>query len=198
MTNIEKKEIQKFIDDVYTINIHFTNKPTISEQNKNSVCLICKKTNIERLGNHLYKKHNVSSKNYYDTYFKEEEQGYCKNCRKQTQFRNIENGYKQFCSTTCQYDYRKIKNKTKNKKVIQDSIILAISKIINIYNHLQKQNVQLFDKFQFVNCYERKLLENINLSEKKIINALKKRKKMDCDNKEQVQCFVHHLLKTEI
>lgn len=50
--------------------------------------------------NHL-KKHNLSTKEYYDQYCKSEEEGKCKICGKPTSFAGISKGYRKFCSSKC-------------------------------------------------------------------------------------------------
>ena len=68
---------------------------------KNIMCLICN-VNLKRinmLSLHLKHKHNMTSKEYYDKFFKKDNDGKCKTCGKQTSFSMGK--YKQFCSTKC-------------------------------------------------------------------------------------------------
>jgi superfamily II DNA helicase RecQ len=65
-------------------------------------CLICitEFKNKKSLGAHIGYYHNT--KNYYDTYLKTNKlDGLCKICNKQTDFINLQKGYKQTCSKEC-------------------------------------------------------------------------------------------------
>lgn len=58
------------------------------------------------LGNHV-KVHRISVQDYYDKYLKQsEDEGFCKNCGKPTQFRNLSRGYDSFCSKSCGTQYK--------------------------------------------------------------------------------------------
>ena len=63
------------------------------------ICKICGKsyTNI----NYHVKVHNLTSKQYYDTYVKKPEEGKCKTCGKPTIFLGIHRGYQAHCSNSC-------------------------------------------------------------------------------------------------
>ena len=64
-------------------------------------CLICNK----EIGNKGFsthvKQHNMSSKKYYDTYLKKEQDGYCIVCGKPTKYKGIVIGYAKHCSNYC-------------------------------------------------------------------------------------------------
>lgn len=66
-------------------------------------CQICNKQckNYISLVTHINKAHNISSKDYYDTYIKTENDGICVICGKSTYFRSISVGYRKHCSTVC-------------------------------------------------------------------------------------------------
>src|SRR5574344_1186157 len=62
-------------------------------------CKICGQefTNYCSVTTHTKRKHNVDSKTYYDTYFKLDSEGFCKNCGKSTEYRDLQHGYREFC-----------------------------------------------------------------------------------------------------
>ena len=67
---------------------------------------ICKICNIESkssngLSHHITKTHKMSVKNYYDIYYKKQNEGICPICNKETKFMNIEKGYYVHCSLSC-------------------------------------------------------------------------------------------------
>lgn len=55
---------------------------------------------------HLKNKHMIRVKEYYNMFFKKENEGIChnKNCFKETTFKNINVGYFKYCSTKCSRD----------------------------------------------------------------------------------------------
>lgn len=61
-------------------------------------CAICLKE-VKRMANHAFMAHNLTSKEYYDTYIKIG--GYCKVCGKETKYAGIKRGYRKYCSYTC-------------------------------------------------------------------------------------------------
>lgn len=79
-------------------------------------CLICNEEikNFIALGLHLKNKHNISSKDYYDTYFKKENEGICSECGKETSFQGIKRGYLKFCCPTCAQLNKDTRQKYKN------------------------------------------------------------------------------------
>ena len=68
-----------------------------------STCIICNKTYRcnRSLGIHIRHGHNLSIKEYYDTYIKASDEGICHNCGKPTRFINLTKRYRRFCSKTC-------------------------------------------------------------------------------------------------
>ena len=53
------------------------------------------------LMNHLIRTHHYTGKQYYDEFYKTDEEGFCENCHKPTKFLNIEDGYAKCCSIKC-------------------------------------------------------------------------------------------------
>lgn len=68
-------------------------------------CAICDSIikNVNGLGKHIYKSHKeISKKEYYDTYLKEKS-SVCI-CGKEKKFRNLGEGYREYCSVKCRSD----------------------------------------------------------------------------------------------
>ena len=63
------------------------------------ICKICGEQ-FKNIGPHMNHKHNISVKEYYDTYFKNESEGICKNCGKPLNKRE-----KEFCNNDCYQEY---------------------------------------------------------------------------------------------
>lgn len=69
-------------------------------------CQICEKEikitkSIKQFTSHITRFHKESIKSYYDKYIKKENEGICKVCKKPTNFFNLENGYRIYCSKKC-------------------------------------------------------------------------------------------------
>ena len=78
-------------------------------------CKICNNNykNYIALAKHIRITHNISSQEYYDLFFKQENDGKCEICGKLTKFRRLSNGYNKFCSNKCAGQSELIKEKIK-------------------------------------------------------------------------------------
>lgn len=67
------------------------------------LCQICNKEyiSIKALSSHIRQSHNISSKEYYDSYMKKENEGICLTCKKSTQFASLSSGYYSYCCNKC-------------------------------------------------------------------------------------------------
>lgn len=63
-------------------------------------CQICGEE-FKRLGHHILSKHSMSVKEYYDKYIKQENEGICPVCGKETNFTGLLGGYYTCCSISC-------------------------------------------------------------------------------------------------
>jgi len=100
----------------------------------------------ENLSKHL-KYHNISIREYYDKWIKEENDGICKNCGKETKF--ISKKYKIYCSNKC---YKKGQGKVISEKA-----------------KIKRLKIQETYKFQCLECREKfKTLTKLNNHIKKV------------------------------
>lgn len=78
-------------------------------------CKICGREfkSYKGLGSHVSKTHKLSSKEYYDRYFKKENEGLCPECGKETKFDNVNKCYRKYCSLKCSSNSKEIKEKKK-------------------------------------------------------------------------------------
>ena len=75
------------------------------------VCKICsKEVNDRGFSSHL-KTHNIESKEYYDKYFKQDGDGICSVCGKETPFLKLSRGYQKHCCMSCALKDEETKNK---------------------------------------------------------------------------------------
>ena len=67
------------------------------------ICEICNKTfkNCNGLSIHIKRIHNLTSQEYYDTFLKESDEGFCKKCGNPTPYKNLNIGYKKYCCRYC-------------------------------------------------------------------------------------------------
>lgn len=86
-------------------------------ENKKWKCEVCGEIfdSNQKWTAHIHKKHNMTSKDYYDKYLKKCGEGICLNCGKPTRLWNCTLGYFKFCCTDCQYEYAKKKPRTGNR-----------------------------------------------------------------------------------
>ena len=71
------------------------------------ICKICNKKFNSHIPSafHLTKMHNMSIKDYYDKFYKKENEGICPVCGKSTKFIRFVEGYRVFCSSKCAANY---------------------------------------------------------------------------------------------
>ena len=80
------------------------------------ICLICgyETDNHQSFNSHIAHAHHIKSKDYYDTYIKNETEGLCKTCGKSTQFINMWKGYRDFCCISCMSSNKNIQQQKRN------------------------------------------------------------------------------------
>ena len=61
----------------------------------------CEFKSYASLGTHLWKTHQMDSREYYDKYLKKDGEGICPICKKGTSFKSLGQGYKTYCSRKC-------------------------------------------------------------------------------------------------
>lgn len=80
------------------------------------ICKICNKDFDYKSGcftKHLKSSHKLTNQDYYDIYFKKENENKCLTCGKETPFLSISKGYQKHCSATCSNSDLNVQNKMK-------------------------------------------------------------------------------------
>lgn len=115
------------------------------------ICKICGKEfkSLMSLSRHL-RFDSISSKDYYDKYFKTENEGKCLCCNKSTKFINIKLGYQKTCSNECAIKSGFRGNAISQNK--QHSDILNYSIYITEKTDLKNYNGKQKVKFNCINC----------------------------------------------
>lgn len=80
------------------------------------ICQICNKEYIsaKALSSHIRQCHKISSKEYYDTYIRKENEGICLICRRPTKFANLSIGYRNYCCIKCVYSDAEVHKRAAN------------------------------------------------------------------------------------
>lgn len=76
------------------------NIPKIERDRKEPICILCDKRfhNNESRTNHILHYHRLSTKEYYDFFFRKEDEGKCMYCGEETKFGNMHKGYTLYCN----------------------------------------------------------------------------------------------------
>lgn len=74
------------------------------------ICKICGKE-VKNVSIHIAKSHGIHPKDYYDMFFKKENDGICHVCGKPTNFRTLDIGYYRYCSSACGQRSSEVKEK---------------------------------------------------------------------------------------
>ena len=75
------------------------------------------------LGTHLKQTHKLIAKEYYDEFFKQEDEGVCCICGKETRFLNVTEGYRKTCSQKCTiFDKYGVWNVSQSEEIKQKKI----------------------------------------------------------------------------
>lgn len=78
-------------------------------------CKLCifSTDSIRKFGSHIRKIHNLTNKQYFDSYMKEIGEGYCYNCLKKAQFLSMSKRYQLYCCISCSQKSDITQNKKK-------------------------------------------------------------------------------------
>ena len=78
-------------------------------------CEICGKEykNMKGLIAHVRQVHDPTTQQYYDTYLRKENEGFCLECGKPTSYHGMIRGYSRFCCGRCVAKNKDVQNKSK-------------------------------------------------------------------------------------
>ena len=107
-------------------------------------CKICN-TNVKSISAHLHKQHQLSIKEYYDSYIKTENEGCCKICGNLTRFKGLKLGYAKTCSIRCNniltHRERSPERKAEINKRISNTLRTPESKNKTIATNMKKYGI---------------------------------------------------------
>lgn len=130
-------------------------------------CLICNKEckNNNGLGIHIKKYHNITSKEYYNLYLKQNNEEICPVCGSQNNFININIGYSRTCSVSCgqkHIETKLKKEKTNIAKYGKSTPLITKENLKNSHSKLamaKKKQTMLF-KYGYVSTFCNKDTQN--------------------------------------
>lgn len=114
-------------------------------------CKICGKE-FKRIYSHINHIHNITLKEYYDKFFRIDDEGICLECGRPTNFKNFKYGYRKFCSPECSHKSTIVREKAKNTLLDR----------YGVYNPMQSEEIR--NKIKKTNL-ERYGAENVYASE---------------------------------
>jgi len=150
------------------------------------ICKDCGKVlpSFKSLVTHIQFHHD--KKIYYDNHMKNENEGFCKVCGKQTKFYSMGYGYYKFCSKECQANDIRINNKKLNFTKISKKKEETNMKRYGVRHNMQRKDIISQVKQTNLKKYG---VENVFQDEKIKIKAKKKRQKT-CLHQYGVQNYV--------
>ena len=118
-------------------------------------CKICgKEIGNKGLTSHFKNTHNISSKEYYDKYLKQENEGKCLECGKETKFIKFTKGYHSFCSTKCSNNNKKV-SELKKKSCIKKYGVDNPAKAEVVKDKIKQTNLE---RYGAENVYASKII----------------------------------------
>ena len=133
------------------------------------ICEICGKefeSNIG-FGSHIKQKHKIETKQYYDTYLKQKDEGIC-TCGKETKFANINIGYVKHCSLKCAHNDEESKIKRRKTNLER----YGVEQVLSSYTIKEKcketckklyGNEEIFKTKHFKDEYKKTSLEHFGV-----------------------------------
>jgi hypothetical protein len=110
-------------------------------------CLYCKKSfkNNCWLSRHIKKVHNTSFVDYYNYFFKKEDEGKCKKCKKDTKFKYSK--YDEYCSISCSTSLKNEKNW--KKKEYRENRLQSMKNTMITSEGISNKNIQNWKKKEY-------------------------------------------------
>jgi hypothetical protein len=142
------------------------------------ICKICDKKfdSLSGLSTHIFKIHNLKSKEYYDLHLLNNDENCCVICAKTTSFRGLRKGYLKHCSTNCRDSNKEIKhNYWLGKKQSSETISKRLKNTNQIDKEIKRKKTLLI-KYGYDNP------SKIPASKEKISISSKNKKKPRTDD----------------
>lgn len=171
-------------------------------------CEICGKE-FKHLGLHLnYKHKDISHKEYYDKYLKQEGEGFCFTCGNPVKFYDLSHGYQHYCNAKCELADKKIIEKAKttykertgyehnmhnpeSKKRVKNTTIEKYGGIGFAVKELAEKSIKTFNENHNLNIkYAHNIVHEIPELEKQRINTRIKNNNGQYASPEQIKKLI--------
>lgn len=114
------------------------------------ICKICGEQ-FKNIGPHMNHKHNITVKEYYDIYFKKENEDICKNCGNPTNFIDMNRGYSIYCCYKCRSNCKEQQTQIRNTKIKLYG--LSLQNIEKLRKTRNNKSIEHFKEyFNHTNC----------------------------------------------
>ena len=114
------------------------------------ICKICGEQ-FKNIGPHMNHKHNITVKEYYDIYFKKENEDICKNCGNPTNFIDMNRGYSIYCCYKCRSNCKEQQIQIRNTKIKLYG--LSLQNIEKLRKTRNNKSIEHFKEyFNHTNC----------------------------------------------
>lgn len=150
-TEKAKEKYEKYVESL-------ENLPQLKENG--NICFICNKV-IKRRKRHIEAVHNMPIKEYYDAYVRQEGEGICPNCNKETTLYSNRWKYSEFCSRGCSLQYNVINFPEKYAKA-RESCSIRMSKLNRTDFIYSKANFHYYKNIRMRSSWEKLFAESLD------------------------------------
>ena len=153
-------------------------------------CMICNHnfSDYRTLGIHILKKHHITTKEYYDTYIRTDNEGICPVCGQETTFRGLKIGYLICCSSKCSNNYNQYK--IKETKLVRYGS--------ETYNNPDKTKQTCLNKYGVTNIFQTDVVCDKRIQAMKSDIVKEKRKQTNIERFGTENVFASEVIKQKI
>lgn len=130
------------------------------------ICHICNEK-VNKLPYHI-RTHNINAKNYYDKYFKEDNEGICHICSSDTKFKSLVEGYQKYCSCSCREQDVEfvVERETKHRETLKNNPDIIKEQVRKFKKAIKSNPIIIEDR---IRSFKETLKNNPDIQER--INA---------------------------
>ena len=156
-------------------------------------CKICGEK-FKMLCKHVRHAHGITSKEYYDKFFKSENEGKCLECGKPTRFKNFNDGYRLFCSSECSHK-SVIPREKARKTLLKNYGVENPAQSEEVRNKMKKTNLERYGAENiYASEYGKQRIKETNLKKYGVeyassANCVRKKRRKTMLNKYGETCY---------
>ena len=143
---------------------------------------------------HVRHAHGITSKEYYDKFFKSENEGKCLECGKPTRFKNFNDGYRLFCSSECSHK-SVIPREKARKTLLKNYGVENPAQSEEVRNKMKKTNLERYGAENiYASEYGKQRIKETNLKKYGVeyassANCVRKKRRKTMLNKYGETCY---------